>query len=569
MRDGFKVLATVTISCVYHPPKDDTPAWYELTHVYGHTTACPELLTPARDALLAAADARFEAAPDDARAGSRKLKTKKLADSKGLKGEITDVAKPTGRGNKTQGGRMCMYGAHSRRASGPAEKVPGKAEKWPVHYNPSGARADVDDGTEMGGKRHEAMQAVAAHAGALERLETELLPEAGVARRAIADGCDPNAEYRVASKDAEGEPSKSTGMSLSLTHGYVVGMHNDSGAALEAIGFAYAAQSPLPNGHEWYFAVAGCIHPLPVDREGFVLVAVRGKGVYHGTLPTSSTEPHFADHAGVGSALVNKADLVQLLAKGDAPGQLPWPTPEELKARRDEVAAQKKEGNVAKLMRDLAGKQLTRETALQEEWALQQRLAEAVGTEAQEVGEGEVSSSVQGKRAAARRAVLAHMSQTTEKALDMVLTSQAKTVELTKAMGGLEPLTANCEAEAAAAAAADDEGEEPSTSESEAEAGAEEEPVAEDLPEDQAQLLKAIADPAREYGLLKTAESTLATPAFKHLKVVCKGAPLPLEWPSHRKGQTLPKGCFIVKVSCRYPTTVRLAQPYTSSHLRL
>ena len=257
---------------------------------------------------------------------------------------------------------------------------------------------------------------------------------------------------------------------------------------------------------------------------------------------------------------MNKADLVQLLAKGDAPGQLPWPTPEELKARRDEVAAQKKEGNVAKLMRDLAGKQLTRETALQEEWALQQRLAEAVGTEAQEVGEGEVSSSVQDKRAAARRAVLAHMSQTTEKALDMVLTSQAKTVELTKAMGGLEPLTANCEAEAAAAAAADDEGEEPSTSESEAEAGAEEEPVAEDLPEDQAQLLKAIADPAREYGLLKTAESTLATPAIRALKAMCmaKDVPVPEAAAQYRRGggsqagDPLPADMFIVKVRPRH-----------------
>ena len=145
--DGFKVLDTVTISCVYHPPKDDTPAWYELTHVYVPATACPELLTPARDALLSAADARFEPAPDEARAGSRKLKKKKLSDSKGIRGEITDVAKPKGRGSKSQGGRMCMYGAHSRRASGPSDKVSDKAEKWPDHYNPSGARADVDDGT--------------------------------------------------------------------------------------------------------------------------------------------------------------------------------------------------------------------------------------------------------------------------------------------------------------------------------------------------------------------------------------------------------------------------------------
>ena len=120
---------------------------------------------------------------------------------------------------------------------------------------------------------------------------------------------------------------------------YVVGPHNDSGAALEAIGFVYAGQSPLPSGHEWLFAVAGCLHPLPVDREGFVFVAVRGTGVHHGTLPTSSTEPHFANHAGVGSALVNKSDLVQVLQKRGDPEELPWPAPEELAARRKELAA--------------------------------------------------------------------------------------------------------------------------------------------------------------------------------------------------------------------------------------
>ena len=46
-RDGFKVLDTVTISCVYHPPKDGASAWYELTHVYVPATALPELLVPA------------------------------------------------------------------------------------------------------------------------------------------------------------------------------------------------------------------------------------------------------------------------------------------------------------------------------------------------------------------------------------------------------------------------------------------------------------------------------------------------------------------------------------------
>ena len=59
----------MTISCVYHPPKDGASAWYELTHVYVPATALPELLVPARNALLAAADARFEAARDEVAPG--------------------------------------------------------------------------------------------------------------------------------------------------------------------------------------------------------------------------------------------------------------------------------------------------------------------------------------------------------------------------------------------------------------------------------------------------------------------------------------------------------------------
>ena len=220
-REGFKVFDTATISCVYHPPKDEVLGpWYELTHVYVPKSACPAL-EPAHNALLAVADKRFEADSDaDYAAGSRKLKLLNLSSSGGVRGEITDVAKAGGRGNKVQGGRMCMYGAHMMEVGrGTSVTVPGRAKAWATHYNPSGARADVDDDSVMGDARHDAMQLVAAHAGALERLETALLPGAGAARRAIANGCDPDEEYRVASKDAEGEPSKSTGMSLSLTHG--------------------------------------------------------------------------------------------------------------------------------------------------------------------------------------------------------------------------------------------------------------------------------------------------------------------------------------------------------------
>ena len=97
--------------------------------------------------------------------------------------------------------------------------MPGKAEKWPDRYNPSGENPEAGRDTARGDARRAAMEAVKAHAGALERLELALLPEAGAARRAIADGCDQDEKYRVASKTAEGEPTKSSGMSLSLTHG--------------------------------------------------------------------------------------------------------------------------------------------------------------------------------------------------------------------------------------------------------------------------------------------------------------------------------------------------------------
>ena len=334
-------------------------------------------------------------------------------------------------------------------------------------------------------------------------------------------------------------------------------MHNDSGAALEAIGFVYAAQSPLPNGHEWIFAVASCIHPLPVDREGFVFVAVRGKGVHHGTLPTSSTEPHFADHAGVGSALVNKADLVQLLAKRGEPGQLPWPTPEELKARREEVAAQKNEDGLAKVVRDLAAKQQACEDARRELVSSLQSAAEAVGDGAgDEAGEGEVgSSSAQGGRDAARQAIHAAERQTADGALDMVVTATDKARERLQAMAGLEPLTGDGEAEAAA--------------EGEVEPEAEENPAAaaEGVPGTREQLLAAIADPAREYGLLKTAESMLATPAMRALKDMsaARGVNMSEAAVTHKKGQPLPEGFFIVKVSPIPPTHPNYESSWTHS----
>ena len=242
---------------------------------------------------------------------------------------------------------------------------------------------------------------------------------------------------------------------------------------------------------------------------------------------------------------MNKADLVQLLAKRDEPGQLPWPTSEELKARLEEVAAQKNEDGLAKEVRDLAAKQRACEDAQRELASSLQSAAEAVGdTNAEGEGGREASSSAQGEHEAARQAIHAAERQIADGALDVVVSAAAKACERLRAMAGLQPLTGDGEATAAA------EGEvEPEAEESLAAA-------VEGVPKTQPELLLAIADPEREFGLLKTAESTLATPAIRALKAMCmaKDVPVPEAAAQHRRGggsqagDPLPANMFVVKV---------------------
>ena len=68
------------------------------------------------------------------------------------------------------------------------------------------------------------------------------------------------------------------------------------------------------------------------------------------------------------------------------------------------------------------------------------------------------------------------------------------------------------------------------------------------MPHNRAQLLAGIADSEREFGLLATAESTLAAPAFKALKAACEARGVPFKWRSHLNGKRLPEGCFIIMV---------------------
>ena len=268
------------------------------------------------DALAAAARARFEFSVDD---DDGRPTATRMTTPKNIKGEShTDE-----RGGKTMEGPMSIYGAHRRYSANDGEKVPERAQEWADRYNrngPSNAAATA------------ALAVVDKFSSSFSELERLVAPEAAVTRRAIAEDLDPDREFRVIAGDSE-----STAFSMSLTSGYVVSPHDDSGTALEFIVFIYPSDTPLPESHEWNFAVAGCIHPLPKKPGEIAIIGVRGSGVFHGTLPTSSTEPHLSNHPGVGSALVTKGDLVRVLRNQRMPDALPPPTPDELKKNAERV----------------------------------------------------------------------------------------------------------------------------------------------------------------------------------------------------------------------------------------
>ncbi|MDC0525410.1 hypothetical protein OAO87_00330 [bacterium] len=316
---GFRYITTPTISCVYHPAVDGKAEWWEVRHVYVPTgvmddsmaNLLPALLA-SRDALHDAVNVRFEEANG----------TSKLKDPKNLQGE-TFVDE---RGDKTMEGPMLMHGSRCRRARSEGEKVKGCAHHWPSRYNPNGQPEDKSEAHRA------AADAVRAHSTAFTQLEAQAAPEGAQTRRSIANRADPAAKFRVIEGDVN-----STAFAMALTHGYVVDPHNDSGKGLETVAFVYPSHTPLPDGHEWCFTVSGCVHPLPTDPRGFALIAMRGEGVGHGTLPTASSLPHLTHHSGVGSALVTKADMVDVLLKQQEEGALPTPTEEQLVARREAV----------------------------------------------------------------------------------------------------------------------------------------------------------------------------------------------------------------------------------------
>ena len=84
------------------------------------------------------------------------------------------------------------------------------------------------------------------------------------------------------------------------------------GRALETVAFLNR-NGPLPAGHRWLFAVGGHVHPLPTVAGEAAMFFIKGEGVGHGTLPTSSTEPSCKTHGNIGSALVTKRSMIQSL----------------------------------------------------------------------------------------------------------------------------------------------------------------------------------------------------------------------------------------------------------------
>ena len=277
---GFRYLDTPTITCLRHEAVGDVQReWFQVLHVYDPDTAerAPEHAPQSAAAMATLCGARFE--------GEGKLKA-----PSNIMGE--SVTKQPGA--KAMDGTMLVYGSHVQRRPLPETYMPFPGN-WPSRYAPGGSQED------------EIMSHVSDHCGALSELEAELVPGAAARRRSIAAEVDPDARWRVVEGDAD-----CPAFLMSLTQSYCVGPHNDSGVALEGIAFTWESDEELPDGHEWRFVVAGCIHPLPRQRRQQCFVGVQGQGVYHGTLPTSDSEPHMA-HSGCGSALVSKEKLVNLL----------------------------------------------------------------------------------------------------------------------------------------------------------------------------------------------------------------------------------------------------------------
>lgn len=213
----------------------------------------------------------------------------------GLRGQSIVVRR--GKKAMNMGSTMVMYGSwdcwdcHGLGTDSKPIKVKGITQ--PRVYNPNGA---VDETLNMLLRRH---------TDELNMLERQMVPSYAELRDRIAAKHDPSAVHRIS--------ERSSAFSASLTASYVIAPHNDSGLACETISFC-SRTGHMPAGHEWLFAVGGHVHALPKRVGEPVLLFIKGTGLYHGTLPTSSSEPTFL-HGNHGSALVTKRKMVEGLQR--------------------------------------------------------------------------------------------------------------------------------------------------------------------------------------------------------------------------------------------------------------
>ena len=225
---------------------------------------------------------------------------RKVADHVFLKTTTRSNKSPAGqfhvnmRGNKAmnKGCDMMVYG--SRDVIPTLKGCP----SYPGVYNPNGK---VDN---------ELNEMVALETDSLTSLERECIPSYAEFRDQLADSLDPIKLHRIT--------PNSSAFSTTITHSYVVSPHDDSGAASETV--AFINRFPLPAGHEWLFALGGHVHPLPTRKDQSAIFFLQGNGLYHGTLPTSSTEQTYM-HGNIGAALITKSHMVNSLKRQGQRGE--------------------------------------------------------------------------------------------------------------------------------------------------------------------------------------------------------------------------------------------------------
>ena len=204
------------------------------------------------------------------------------------------------RGNKTMTGMMKAYGSWD--AYGPESQGLGKGVKQVRVYRPIGC---VDS------NRNDLLRS---HVDTLTASERLIAPACADMRKTIADKVDPLRQHRMT--------SSSFAFSTTVSINYVTDPHDDRGAigVLEFIQFLNS-NGPLPSDHKLLFVLPGFICELPTRLDESVIIALPASGVFHGTLPTSSSQDTWL-HGNYGSALITKAPVVKGLLRQQQRGYM-------------------------------------------------------------------------------------------------------------------------------------------------------------------------------------------------------------------------------------------------------